>query len=230
MIKVIDLPNTIDPEKYYEYQGATSNSDLSLIKGRDNDFDPTEAYRFGNLFDCMVTEPDKVNWYKRTVEGVQGGPFTEEQFDIATDMRKSVLANQHAAILIRNSNYQKIMIKRVVVEDEEMDGRLVSFTLDMRCKWDFWANAWNWGGDLKSTTAETQEQFEAACSHFDYDRQRFVYMTLGNSIQDILIGVSKVKPHNVFMKLIQRGDDFFESGKRKFLRLAYKAAQLQTVA
>jgi hypothetical protein len=83
----------------------------------------------------------------------------------------------------------------------------------------------NWGGDIKSTAATTQKQFEEACRYFDYDRSRFWYMNIANSNQDILIGISKVN-FKIFKLPIRKGDDFYNEGKKKALELAFKYWQL----
>jgi hypothetical protein len=77
------------------------------------------------------------------------------------------------------------------------------------------------GGDIKSTTATTQEQFEAAITHFDYHRQRAVYMTLSGYSYDVIIGISK-KNFQVFKVYIKRGDELFNRGMYEFQALAYK--------
>ena len=77
------------------------------------------------------------------------------------------------------------------------------------------------GGDIKSTTATTQEQFEAAITHFDYHRQRAFYMTLSGHPRDVVIGISK-KNFKVFKVFIKRGDPLFEKGMEEFRMLAYK--------
>lgn len=79
----------------------------------------------------------------------------------------------------------------------------------------------NWGGDLKSTTATTQKQFEEAVRYFDYDRQRAWYMDIAGSNQDVLIGVSK-ENFRVFKVPIRRDDDLYKSGFQKYNELAFK--------
>ncbi len=80
---------------------------------------------------------------------------------------------------------------------------------------------YGWGGDIKSTTATTQKQFEDAVRYFDYDRQRFFYMNMAGSNQDILIGISKVN-FKVFKVPIQRGSELWNSGRDKTMELAFK--------
>lgn len=79
----------------------------------------------------------------------------------------------------------------------------------------------NWGGDIKSTSATTQAQFESAVRQFDYDRQRFFYMNIAGSDKDVLIGISK-ENFRVFKVFIKRGDELWESGRQKCMELAFK--------
>ena len=94
----------------------------------------------------------------------------------------------------------------------------IEFTIDARCKWDLWMALFRWGGDIKTTTATTQKQFEAACSYFHYPRQRFFYMTMGGSDKDMLIGISKVN-QKVFRIPIEKGDSFWQEGQADYEKL-----------
>jgi hypothetical protein len=55
------------------------------------------------------------------------------------------------------------------------------YTLDTRCKWDWWLPTYGFGGDLKSTFASTQKQFDEAIDFFDWDRSRAWYMDIAGS-------------------------------------------------
>ena len=202
-------------DPYYS-RSEVSNSDLSALKKLLHggpDFDPAEAYKFGTLFDCMLTEAGKVNSLNFTVDGEQYSP---EQFEIARQMKKAFFRDELARRMLENANTQAIMIRNM-----EIDFEGFKFTLPVRCKWDIWMNLVNWGGDIKSTTATSQKQFEAAARHFDYDRQRAFYMDIAGSNQDILIAVSKVN-FQVFKIPIKRGDELFTSGQNKYKELAFQ--------
>jgi hypothetical protein len=79
-----------------------------------------------------------------------------------------------------------------------------------------------WGGDLKSTTATSQAQFEQAIGMFDYDRARVFYAAGSGAIQDVIIGVSKVAPYRVFKVFMKRGDRLWSSGEAKMNEIAFK--------
>ncbi len=51
-------------------------------------------------------------------------------------------------------------------------------------KWDWWLSSFNFGGDLKTTFAESQTQFDEAIDFFDWDRSRAWYMDIAGSKQD----------------------------------------------
>lgn len=201
----------------YFNRSEVSNSDLSwLAKYWQPDYkrgDIEQAYRFGTLVDAIITEPHKVNHYKYTVDGVA---YTKLEFERAIDMRAAFLSDTLCKNLVSVSSMQEVMVRDIPMSYEG-----VNFTLPVRCKWDLWWRHQNWGGDIKSTTATTQKQFEEACSYFDYDRQRAWYMDIAGSNQDILIGISKIN-NKIFKLPITRGDNFYNSGKEKYLELAFK--------
>ena len=201
----------------YFSRPEVSNSDLSALKdylyGDAERPDPTEAYKFGSLIDAMITEPELVDYFRLTCNGEQ---YTKEQFEQAEQMKKAFMRDQLAAMMLKESETQKVMTKT-----REFNHNGMKFFLPVRCKWDLWMPKVHWGGDIKSTVATTQKQFEDAARFFDYDRQRAWYMDIAGSNQDILIAISK-KNFKVFKKVIRRGDKFYTSGKEKYNDLAFK--------
>lgn len=117
----------------------------------------------GNLIDHMITEPEKVNYFKLTCAGEQ---LTEGDFKKAEEMKKAFMRDEFASRILPLSDTQKVMINPCQKFDYD-----IPFTLPVRCKWDLWMPSMGWGGDIKSTSATTQEQFESAVRQFDYDRQ-----------------------------------------------------------
>lgn len=202
----------------YYSRPEVSNSDLSALddyfKGADGaDPNRENAYRLGGLIDAMITEPEKVNHYKLTFGDTV---CTREEFELAKEMRKAFMRDQFAVGLLKASVPQKVFADEVNLTYGDFP-----FSLRMRCKYDLWAPPGIIGGDLKSTTATTQQQFEDAVRHFSYDRQRAVYMTLSGAKKDVLIGVSK-KNFKVFKIFIDRESELFKSGMEKFTDLAFK--------
>ena len=77
------------------------------------------------------------------------------------------------------------------------------------------------GGDLKSTFATSQKQFEEAVDFFDWDRSRAWYMDIAGSRQDFIVGISK-KNLKVFKVMISRDDKIYKQGKEKYEELAFR--------
>lgn len=202
-------------DTYYD-RPEVSNSDLSKLKQDlygTFERDPTESFKFGNLIDHMITEPRKVNYFNYTCGD---DALTEEDFLKAEEMKKAFFRNKIARDILSLSEPQKVMINPGQLFNHDL-----KFFLPVRCKWDLWMPSLGWGGDIKSTTATTQKQFEDAVTFFDYDRQRFFYMNISGSTQDVLIGISK-ENFKVFIVRIKRGDKLWKSGQDKCLDLAFK--------
>lgn len=207
---------TSTPDPYFG-RNEVSNSDLSWLKDywkpKMDEVVKEKAYKFGTLIDAIVTEPHKVDYFKKQVEDVK---YSEEDFEKGIAMKKAFMNDPFAKNILSQSDMQKVMIVNRTFNFDD-----VEFKLDTRCKWDLWMENLGWGGDLKSTTATTQKQFEEAVRYFDYDRQRAWYMDIAGSNQDVLIGVSKVN-YKVFKVPIRRGDELYNSGFKKYNELAFK--------
>lgn len=204
----------------YFNRPEVSNSDLTSLKkyfmDQDQIRDTYDAYRFGTLVDAIITEPSKVDYFKRVIQG-HDYTYTQDEFDTAKAMLKSARENNLVSSLILQSAMQKVMVK----QDFQIEHDGIAFSMNVRAKWDLFINAFGWGGDIKSTTATTQKQFVEACYYFDYTRQRAWYMDIADAKQDILIGISK-KNFKVFLLPIKRGDDFYNHGKKQYQELAFK--------
>lgn len=173
------------------------------------------AYRFGSLLDAMITEPDQVDLFKRTVGGEQ---FSKEEFEKAANMKRVFFADPFCKSLAAQCELQKVSaIKDFVIEYGQL-----KFYMDVRCKWDFFAPMIDLSGDLKTTACTTQKQFEASIHHYNYDRQAAFYMDIENKSNFIFIGISKVAPHKIFKVPVKRGSDLYNSGKAKYQELAFK--------
>lgn len=203
----------MDP--YYS-RSEVSNSDLSWLKNQLYPRvmpDPTNAFKFGNLIDAMITEPHRVDYFKRTLDGEV---ISVEDFERAEQMKRSFWADEFCRMMAEKASGQTKMTMH-----RELNYKGYQFDLNTRCKWDLWRTDWGWGGDIKSTTAETQKQFEDACTYFDYDRQRAWYMDIACSKRDVLIGISK-KNFKVFKISITRDSNFYKDGREKYMQLSFR--------
>lgn len=188
-----------------------SNSDLTALKHHLTGVDfnpPEEAFAFGSLVDAMITEPDRIDWFRKTLNGQP-----VEDFDRAKACFRAFNKHHLAPAFIKGAEFQKVSIKERLFEWEGLE-----FWLNCRCKWDFFGHI---SGDIKTTTATTQKQFESACDYFDYFRQRAWYMDLENTDRDVLIGISKVN-YKVFIIKIERNDENYLKGKAQYTDLAMK--------
>ncbi|MDX9847432.1 MAG: PD-(D/E)XK nuclease-like domain-containing protein [Tenuifilaceae bacterium] len=200
----------------YFLRKEVSNSDLSKLKQELYPRpmpDPTQAYRFGSLLDAMITEPDRVDYFKRSHDG---DVFDRGTWETALRMKDAFWRDELCQNLMQGVDSQKVMIRQRV-----LNYRGVEFELGVRCKWDGWRPDLGYGFDIKTITAETQSQFEAALRFFDYHRQRAFYMDIADSNYDILIGVSK-KNFKVFKTFIRRGDALYREGYEDYINLAYR--------
>lgn len=210
-----------NPDEYYR-RSEVSNSDLTELKNllhpRPQFGDKEAAFRFGTLVDAVITEPERVNYYRFTVDDVQ---YTEDEFLIAQDMYKSLKMEARRdpflAKVLEMAETQRFMVNKQQVF--QYGG--FHFRLDTRCKWDWFFPLMNFGGDLKTTFATTQKQFDEAVDFFDWDRSRAWYMDIAQSDRDFIYAISK-QNGRVFKKFINRGDEIYRRGREKYEELAFQ--------
>ena len=214
-----------EKDAYYD-RFEVSNSDLSTLQkywqSLQLQYDLQKAYDFGTLIDCMLTEPQKVNYFNFTCAGIQ---FSKADFEIAEAMKISFLRDQFCRLLLENSETQKITIR----ENFKINYLGFDFTLNARCKWDFFAKQKiGITADLKSTVATSEKAFRNSIELFEYHRQAAWYMDLENIDSHMLIGICKKAPYSIFKVAIKRGDDMYKAGRALYQELAFKHYQLFT--
>lgn len=208
-------------DSYYN-RTEVSNSDLTELKNLLHPHiqygDREQAFRFGSLVDAIITEPDRVNYFRRTVDDVL---YTDEEFDHAREMNRSLrMEARHDAFLktvLEQAETQRFMVNGR--QDFEYGG--FAFTLPTRCKWDWWMPFAGFGGDLKTTFAASQREFEEAIDFFDWDRSRAWYMDIAGSNRDFIYAISK-RNCLVFKHFINRGDGTYRHGREKYEELAFQ--------
>lgn len=202
---------------YFEHPYC-SNSDLSKLKAELSQADAMDyenALRFGTLVHAMILEPHRVDLIRRQVDG---GQYSAEDVNIARKMRVSFMNDSFCRDLLAKSEVEVEMYHK----DTAFEYNGILFTIHTRRKYDGWLSLVNWGWDLKSTTATSQQGFEASIGQFDYDRARVFYAAGTGALQDCIIGVSKVAPYRVFKVFLKHGDALWISGQRKMNELAYR--------
>lgn len=208
-------------ENYYE-RSEVSNSDLTELKNLLHPSlqfgDKEAAFRFGSLVDAIITEPDRVNYYRFTVDNVQ---YSQDEFQHAQEMYRALRREaRHDAFLakvLQSADTQRCMVNK---QQSFVYGGF-SFRLDTRCKWDWFLSPFGFGGDLKTTFANSQKEFDEALDFFDWDRSRAWYMDIAGSDRDFIYAISK-KNCSVFKKFINRGDAIYRRGRDKYEVLAFQ--------
>lgn len=208
-------------EEYYN-RSEVSNSDLTELKNilhpRMQFGDKEAAFRFGNLVDAIITEPARVNFYRLMVDDVQ---YTSEEFIHAQEMHKSLRIEAHRdpflAKVLAEAETQCFMVNH----GQQFEYGGFPFSLDTRCKWDWWLKRFHFGGDLKTTFAASQAEFDEAVDYFDWDRSRAWYMDIAQSNRDFIYAISK-KNCKIFKKFIERGDEIYSRGREKYEELAFQ--------
>ena len=210
-----------NPDSYY-LRTEVSNSDLTELKNylypRTQYGDKEKAFKFGTLVDALITENERVHYSKRMVDDVT---YSREDFELGLAMRevlrKEARKDEFLRAVLSNSDTQKFMVNK---SQRFLYGNF-EYTLDTRCKWDWWLPSFGFGGDLKTTFAESQNQFNEAIDFFDWDRSRAWYMDIAGSQQDFIYAISK-KNLKIFKAFIRRDDDTYKRGKEKYDELAFK--------
>ena len=212
----------MNAQQSYYSRSEVSNSDLTQLKNllhpRLQYGDREAAFRFGSLVDALVTEPNRVNRYRFTVDDVQ---YSEEEFEHATQMlralRSEARRDAFLAKVLETADTQRCMFNK----RQQFQYGGFSFSLDTRCKWDWFLTPYCFGGDLKTTFASTQKEFDEAVDFFDWDRSRAWYMDIARSDRDFIYGISK-KNGCVFKKFINRDDAIYKRGREKYEELAFQ--------
>lgn len=217
MLKV----NFMNPDEYYKRK-EVSNSDLTELKNLLHPHaqfgDREAAFRFGTLVDAIITEPSRADYIFRTVGDEH---YTNEEWEHAERMyaslRRESWHDDFLKKVLRYSETQKSMHKSY----QWFSYCGFSFVLPTRCKWDWWLPAAGFGGDLKTTFASTQREFEEAVDFFDWDRSRAWYMDIAGSDRDFIYAISK-KNCRIFKKFITRDDEVYRRGREKYEELAFQ--------
>lgn len=214
-------PNSMSNENYYS-RSEVSNSDLTELKNilhpRMQFGDKEAAFRFGTLVDALITEPQKVDYYRLSVDDVV---YSEDEFRHGQELQKALRTEAKSdaflAAVLSNADTQRCMVNKA----QQFTYCEFPFTLDTRCKWDWWLASAKFGGDLKTTSASSQAEFEEAVDFFDWDRSRAWYMDIAGSDRDFIYAISK-KNCRIFKKFITRGDEVYTRGRQKYEELAFQ--------
>lgn len=195
-----------NPDDYYS-RSEVSNSDLTELKNLLHPVPMPQgvkeaAFRFGSLIDAIITEPERVNYYQLTVDDVQ---YTDDEFRHAKEMYRSLRLTARRDPFLAKVLAEAVTQRFMVNKTQPFAYGGFPFSLDTRCKWDWWLPRYNFGGDLKTCAAASQKEFDDAIDFFDWDRSRAWYMDIANSDRDFIYAISK-RNCNVFTTRIRRDD------------------------
>lgn len=196
-------------EYYFNHVNGLSNSGLTRVedwlKGKMDKPIPEKAFRFGSLVDALISQPEELEEDASDLELLS-----------AIKVKEAIMAHPLGRTLIQYSEPQAIVTKEILVEFEGIEKRILA-----KCMFDGYLPKFGIGKDDKTTAARTQAQFESSIDRFNYDRQAYWYMEVGELDRFVFIGASKSKVGDVFIKIIKRGDPLWLSGKEKASALAY---------
>lgn len=205
----------------YYCRPEVSNSDLTALKEamhpRPAFGNRERAFRFGSIVDAIITEPSRVDFLNRTIDGepVDTDDFLHAQ-EMLRSLRSEARRDPFLNRVLADAQTQCCMFRH----SQEFHNGGFSFCLDTRCKWDWWLPALYAGGDLKTTSARTQAEFLDSVDLFDWDRSRAWYMDIAGSDRDFIYAISK-RNCNVFKLFITRHSDIYSRGRDKYENLAF---------
>lgn len=194
-----------------------SNSDLTALK---NDFKPQpdleEIFRFGTLVDSLITEPYKVNLFKRSCSGYV---YTPDEIQLAQDMHKAFMRDEFCRTIHGLATKQKVSrVQNFKVTLGEFTFHLVP---GARGKWDLFVETTDMSAEIKTTACTTLKSFIESIYYFDYHRQGSLYLDLEGRSNHMIIGISK-KNLQIFKVPFQRSGSMYLEGKLAYSELAFK--------
>lgn len=209
-----------NPDEYYN-RPEVSNSDLTALKNLlhpHQEGDKERAFRIGNLVDAIITEPARVNYYRFTVDDVQ---YSEDEFRFGEEMFKALRMeakrDRFLEMVLANAETQRVSI----LQGHKFEYGGFPFTLDTRCKWDWFLPGLHYGGDLKTTSTCSQKEFEDAYDFFDIDRSRAWYMDIEHTDKDFVYAISK-RTMQIYKVFITRDSELYKRGREKYEELAFQ--------
>lgn len=214
---------------YYDITDYVSNSDLGeldrmLHGGGFFSGNIEQIFAFGNLVDALISEPELVNFEDKTVCDAHGVilHFTEAEWLKAQKMRHAALNHPFVKLLVEHMEFQVV----AKVAEFEINCDYAHFFIPARGKADGIAAAIKTGMDLKTTACLHLASFIKSLMLFNYDRQAAWYMDLFKLDRFVFVGISKVANkkgvHEIFIHAVERGDEMYLSGLKKYQKLAYQ--------
>jgi hypothetical protein len=177
-----------------------------------------DTFNFGSLVDAMLTEPHKVDHKRKALIEDTGNViyFDEVTFRSALKLAEAMRKDPIVAQLLAVSAGQYVFTRRLSFEYE---GDI--YEIPARCKYDLFSKPFRTGADFKTTACTTLKAFRESIDFFYYDMGAAWYMDLAKIDTFWIIAISK-KNGQIFKHAIKRGDETYESGRRKYSLWAYR--------
>lgn len=186
------------------------------MSGDDKPRDMTNANARGRLLDALITCPKNYDSYKKEVVDRYGNitPLTPEQIKLGYKQRDAFFNDPVNSAIHAASEFQIEVINEGVDFDDIVFGCSAIYDGRLRLA------KWVW--DLKTTSAASQGAFEDVFCMWDWDRQAFFFMEVGEIDRMQFIGVENKHPYKIFRKDVYRGDAIWQSGREKTYDLVMK--------
>ncbi|MBK7883039.1 MAG: hypothetical protein IPJ81_03905 [Chitinophagaceae bacterium] len=127
---------------------AVSNSDLTWLEEywlpQHIIIDLRKAYANGTLIDAMITEPEKVDYFKLSVQG-EDYQYSADEFAAAKEMKKAFYKDPFCAAFVKQCKFQHISYQ----PDFKVNYEGFDFTVPAKCKWDLFRPDIDLSGDIK---------------------------------------------------------------------------------
>lgn len=199
-------------DKQYFAHPFLNNSGLTKFEGGTSWGNKEKYFKFGTLTHAAILQWERLDVLQQTIDGEPA-----EDMPLALKMRGAFYDNVNCRMFRKHCETEVEMYKPQV--EFEYEG--LKFFLDIKMKYDLWLRQAGYGGDIKTTSAESREEFLEHIDHYNYDRGRVFYSKGSGSIKDIIIGISKANLQ-IFIVVMNKGDALWKRGEEKLNELAYK--------
>jgi hypothetical protein len=88
------------------------------------------------------------------------------------------------------------------------------YDLECKAKIDLWVRKTI--GDVKTTDATSQEDFNQRCISYGYDRQAAFYLDGTGATKFIIFGIAKKYPHKTFTSIFLHDDEIIVEARKKY--------------
>lgn len=167
--------------------------------------------RIGNLIDALITKPKDINLFKREYLGQK---IQNDEWDLIMNMHKSYISfikTMRIDLILETAENQKQFLENKIFTEQNLE-----IHVPLKCIYDKFSFEACMGFDIKITTATTKKAFVNGLKFMDQDQSRYLYTQTSGLKSDIIIGISKIKPYNIFW-VDTFAEGFMESGRNKLL-------------